>query len=114
MKTSDLKSGMVVELRNGSKYLVLRDTGIGGEQNDVMIHPYDGEGNGWMPISHYHDNLTCWGHDGLFDEGEVIPHSAFDIMKVWMPYHAVDIGMSTVNKLIFDRDGKEGNSNESL
>ena len=105
MICSDLKTGMIVETRNGSRYIVMRDTGIGGDQENVMIHPYDGdEGNGWMPLDHYHDDLTCWGHSGLFDEGEIVPHPDFDIMKVYKPYGATDIGMSKMNKLIFDRN----------
>ena len=61
---SDLKTGMVVEYRNGSRRLVLRDYQGTGE--DILI------GTGWRSFDNYTENLTDGGGD-----------KDFDIMKVY-------------------------------
>ena len=57
MKKSDLKTGMVVELRNKKKYLVI---------NDSMSNL-----DGWDKMSNYEDDLTSRAFDSL------------DILKVY-------------------------------
>ena len=57
MKKSDLKTGMVVELRNKNKYLVM---------NDSMSNL-----DGWDKMSNYEDDLTSRAFDSL------------DILKVY-------------------------------
>ena len=61
MKKSDLKNGMVVELRNGKRFLIVNDRGIG---KDTCIN-LDGFGG-------YDENL----HD-------VIGYSEYDITKIY-------------------------------
>ena len=57
MKKSDLKTGMVVELRNENKYLVM---------NDSILNL-----DGWDKMSNYEDDLTSRAFDSL------------DILKVY-------------------------------
>ena len=57
MKKSDLKTGMVVELRNKNKYLVM---------NDSILNL-----DGWDKMSNYEDDLTSRAFDSL------------DILKVY-------------------------------
>lgn len=65
MKKSDLKTGMVVETRNGEKYLVMLGPDCEGRE---LIN----FGSGFMPLSRYADSLMI----KTGDEG-------FDIMKVY-------------------------------
>ena len=55
MTKDDLKTGMVVELKNGTKYMVLLDTPCG----DVLIRDA-----AWSPFSRYDHNLN---QDNLYD-----------------------------------------------
>ena len=61
MKKSDLKNGMVVELRNGKRFLIVNDIGIG---KDTCIN-LDGFGG-------YDENLY-----------DVIGYSEYDITKIY-------------------------------
>ncbi|HZK00564.1 MAG TPA: hypothetical protein VFC79_11175 [Tissierellaceae bacterium] len=66
MKKEDLKTGMVVKLRNGTVYEVLRDTA-----NEYYGHILRGKGN-WVNLDKYNDDLTDSDY-GL---------SSFDIVEV--------------------------------
>lgn len=71
MKFSELDSGMVVEVRGGDRYLVLKDT-----RGDLCFMNADGT-----------SSLYGWGNHRLFDESMRMPiDSNYDIMKV---FHAV-------------------------
>ena len=61
MKKSDLKNGMVVELRNGKRFLIVKDKGI-GKDTCITI-------NGFMG---YDENLY-----------DVIGYSEYDITKIY-------------------------------
>lgn len=65
MKKSDLKTGMVVETRNGEKYLVM--LGPDCEGRELINFGY-----GFMPLSRYANNLMIKTGD-----------EEFDIMKVY-------------------------------
>jgi hypothetical protein len=54
MKKSDLKTGMVVELKTGEKYMVILDSvkTIEGITNGILI-----ANDGWIPLSNYNENL---------------------------------------------------------
>ena len=75
MKKSDLKNGMVVELRNGKRFLIVNDLGIGKD--------------------------SCINLDGFFgyDENlyDVIGDSTFDIIKIYKTE-------GTTFKTLFDKD----------
>lgn len=38
MKKSDLRTGMLVTIRNGDYYYVALNTGFGGEQENVLVY----------------------------------------------------------------------------
>ena len=61
MKKSDLKNGMVVELRNGKRFLIVNDRGF-GEDSCITI-------NGFMG---YDENLN-----------DIMRYSEFDIIKIY-------------------------------
>ena len=58
MKKSELKTGMVVELRSGNRALVVKDTCCG---NDAIIFADDN----WIELDRYNNNLA-WSF-GLHD-----------------------------------------------
>ena len=82
MKKHQLKTGMVVQLRDGWRGLVLRDCSFyfpftNGSEYLVGAE----ENNNYMPLSDYHDDLTCEDHD--YDIMFVYqPHSPYDVMNV--------------------------------
>lgn len=69
---SDLKSGMVVEYRNGKRRIVIKDFADTGR--DVLFGSGAGERFTWL--DHYNDDLTHTDHNAL------------DIVKVFM--HSTD------------------------
>ena len=61
MKKSDLKNGMVVELRNGKRFLIVNDFGIGEDS--------------WISIN------RCMGYDKNLND--IMRYSEFDIIKIY-------------------------------
>lgn len=70
MKKSDLRTGMLVTLRNKNSYYVMLNTGISGNQADVLIHKV-GNDIGWMPLCQYDSDLLY--HD---DPYEIFPSAS--------------------------------------
>lgn len=70
MKKSDLKTGMVVELRNGAKYMVLLNTPFG----DVLVR-----NRWWVTLDNFNFNLLHCAHD-------------FDILRIYRPEEVYQIG----------------------
>lgn len=66
MKKSDLKTGMVVETRNGEKYLVMLEP----DCKDMELINFKG---GYMPLYYYNNEL-------IFTEQSV---QGFDVVKVY-------------------------------
>lgn len=62
MKKSDLRTGMIVTLRNGETYHVLLHTGFGGEQENVLVHKI-GTDTGWMPLRPYDEDMKYHDND---------------------------------------------------
>ena len=65
MKKSDLRTGMLVTLRNKEMYYVMLNTGIEdytmcSETNNVLIH-CEGKSTGWMSLDDYNEDM-CF-HD---------------------------------------------------
>lgn len=66
MKKSDLKSGMVVEVRNGDRYLLIEDSG------EIFLLGYDG----FNYMHSYEEDLT------------MISNPDYDIVRVWSSFPA--------------------------
>lgn len=99
MKKEDLKTGMLVECRDGNKYLVLRDTPKG----DIVINK-----DGFNRFDLYDENLRAYD-DGWFDS------SCFDIMKVYdleYEYHAAPDSWDKYKKILWER--RELNGDEKV
>lgn len=81
MNIADLKTGMIVEVRSGARYLVLRDFVCQYSHIDDCIvninHPYS-----WFLIKDYSNNLTYnYSRDGKYD--------IVKVFRVKHPYNIV-------------------------
>ena len=89
MKKDDLRAGMIVELRDGDKGIVLLNT----EHGDLLLYR-----DGWNNVGEYEDDLTA----GVgFEE--------FDIIKVYQPSHKHGYAIKNwgLAKLIWERPADE-------
>lgn len=90
MKLNDLKTGMVVETRDGWRALVL--IGCNFCYNNCLIGE---ELDDYMPLSDYNEDMTCQGlEDGVED---------CDIMFVYQPHHSYNV-MRVLRNVDTDRD----------
>ena len=104
MKKSDLRTGMLVTLRNKESYYVMLNTGMGREQENVLIHKV-GKDTGWMPLSSYDEDMFF--HD---EPDDIIP-SAFeesnrewDIVRIYGCSEAAWLYCRDTYKLIWERE----------
>lgn len=74
MTLNDLKTGMHVVTRNGSEWVVLRDTMFCDKDILVAVHEDDKCGD-WLSLSGYNQNMTIVNRG--FDN--------FDIVRVYQP-----------------------------
>jgi len=75
---SDLKTGMIVELENGDKYLiVLNCLSTQQTSKDILINT-----NGWLLLKNYKQNLKDYKRNPTFLENEYTDKS-FNIIKVF-------------------------------
>ena len=56
MTKSELKTGMIVELKNGNEYYVFVDAETGGYSRDVLVAT-DGS-NSWLELRNFDKDLT--------------------------------------------------------
>lgn len=103
MKKSDLKTGMIVEVRSGEEYVVFIDVCITqyvlenyidqDKNNSLLI---DSANNNWLDLGSYNENMCS-------DSGK-----SFDIMKIYIPYHPYGFMNVSYNKekrhLIWERN----------
>ena len=74
MKLSDLKTGMIVTLRNGDEYVVFRDfSDLYTEATSIICN-----GKSWNNLCYYSDGMKC--SSGCLGNMQ-------DIVKVEIPYH---------------------------
>lgn len=67
MKPCDLKTGMVVKLRDNGYYMVLRDCfAIPDNSKDVLWR----QGGFWMPLDTYTEDMKCIPSRGIFDDDD--------------------------------------------
>lgn len=82
-KKSDLKTGMIVEFRNGNRYTVMLNTvNTADKAVDVLISAENSLS--WMPLHDYNDDLRCHFED---DRGNIQEDDDYDIVKVYEPRH---------------------------
>lgn len=93
MKLSDLKTGMVVKLRDGWTALVL--IGCDFEDSSVNNCLIGEEFDDYMPLSDYKEDMTC---NGLWSDAK-----DFDIMFVYQPHHPYNV-MRVLENVDTDRD----------
>jgi len=89
MKKSELKTNMLVEMRNGGKYLVKKDLPATDltyrEESNLFID----ETEGYMSFCEYSEDLLCYDDDVnqiFYDWGRDEVAEGYDIMKVYTPY----------------------------
>lgn len=54
MTKADLKTGMVVNLRNGDSYVVVKEVGDGCYEYDIIFRK-----NSWIDLNSYTDDFKC-------------------------------------------------------
>ena len=89
MKLSDLKTGMIVTLRNGDEYVVFRNCKnlYNFDSSDILVNA---KLYSWHNLSKYTDDLCC------------CPNKEWDVVKVEIPYHPY----STMN-IDYEREKRE-------
>lgn len=106
MNKSDLRTGMMVTLRNGGTFYILLNTGMLGEMNDVLVRR-SGNDMGWMPLRNYSEDLRHHDAPGhIFDE-DLLPDETdrdWDIMEVYAVKAPCYIGIRSRYKLHWKRD----------
>lgn len=87
MKKSDLKTGMIVELRDGQKGMILESVGEFG----TLIQGR----NGWASLSRYNNDLTVR-----------YPSNSLDIIRVYRPNRISQIVQARweAQELIWERE----------
>ena len=103
MNKSDLRSGMIVTLRNGDPYMVLLNTGMPGDMEDVLIHKV-GNDIGWMPLSEYADDLTFHDPDDDIFPSDPENDPEWDIIRVEAAREAAYLGIRKHYKTIWERE----------
>lgn len=76
MTINDLKTGMHVVTRDGTEWVVLRDTVFRNKDIIVAVHEENTGGN-WLSLKDYNQNMTTI--DREFDD--------FDIVRVYKPVY---------------------------
>ena len=83
MKKDDLRTGMTVQLRNGERYIVLTNTGLCGDEENVMYRY-----GKWLSLEWYDKDMKASGRCDPFSHLVIRPgccyqNSDYDIMKVF-------------------------------
>lgn len=87
MMKSDLRSGMLVTLRNKNTYYVMLNTGLVGDQNDVLVNKVNGL-IGWMPLRNYDEDMQYHDDPDLPFPNTEDEDRSWDIVQVEAVYHA--------------------------
>lgn len=74
MTLNDLKTGMHVVTRDGSEWVVLKDTMFHNKDILVAVHEDDSYGN-WLSLKGYNQNMTTTDRE----------FNNFDIVRVYQP-----------------------------
>lgn len=104
MKKSDLRTGMLVTLRNKESYYVMLNTGLSDNKEDVLVHKV-GNCTGWMPLCQYDNDLLYHDDpDGIFPSESEEDDGSWDIMQVDACQEAVDLFRSSCYYKIWTRE----------
>ena len=105
MKKSDLRTGMLVTLRNNIPYYVMLNTGMVADQDNVIVHKYGRDDVGWMPLCDYDDDLCFHDRpDGIFPPNTPEEDRLWDIIKVECVSCASALFTGTHYKTIWERE----------
>lgn len=81
MKLSDLKTGMIVTLRNGEEYVVFKNFADLFTESQAII--CNTQIKRWMNISDFSDDMKCTSQ---------FLRNNYDIVKVEIPHHPYSFG----------------------
>jgi hypothetical protein len=93
MRKSDLKNRMVVEMRNGEKYLVVDD------------YLFEITGKGYMTLDCYQDDLMNNSSSRYIGEEEI--NRSYDIMKVYQQVISLEEYWLNDKNIIWERKKEE-------
>lgn len=94
MKLGELRTGMVVTLRNGGKYMVFRKIHSDWTNDDVLVQL---NGDDYLFLAEYDSDMMCKG----------AYHDPFDIMEVWVarqPLNFVSFNKEEYYTLLWKRE----------
>lgn len=102
MNKSDLRTGMLVTLRNNENYYVMLNTGTSGDMEGVLVHRI-GQDTGWMSLREYTDDMT---HHT--DPDDIFPSTPeedrmWDIVRVECVRHACELYDTRRYKTLWER-----------
>ena len=90
MKLSDLKTGMIVTLRNGNEYVVLKDYCVSDEtaifDKGIICNV---ESSSWTRLSNFNEKMECTN---------TIFGKEYDIVRVEVPAHPFSIQKPSYEK----------------
>ena len=103
MKKSDLRTGMLVTIRNLNHYYVMLNTGMGGEMENVLVHKV-GKDTGWMPLSSYDEDMLFHDKpDDILTSPSEEDERSWDIVRVDGCSEAAWLYCRGTYKLIWER-----------
>lgn len=94
---NDLKTGMVVECKNGFRYMVITETvdTPGGLENGILI-----SANGWLPLSKYNNDLGYGSTEVYFG-----CYGSFSVEKVYKSdIYGLTAMLKDANEIIWERE----------
>lgn len=106
MRKSDLRTGMLVTLRNGNTYYVMLNTGLGGEMENVLVHKV-GKDTGWMSLRNYDDNLLFHDiDDGILPVNSEEEDREWDIVRIDAVSQAASLYCPSQYRVVWQRSGE--------
>lgn len=106
MKKSDLRTGMLVTLRNESEYYVMLNTGsFISREKDILLKRYSKEEMGWLSLEDYDDDLTHHTRPGDMFAAFATPEddAKWDIVKVSAANKPTDLCIPDRYKTVWTR-----------
>lgn len=96
MTKKDLRTGMVVEIRNGAKYTVMLNAQSGTDNDDILAN-HEG---GFVRLSNYRDDLSDKNNDDFdiirvfehFGLGALLKFNDRDMKVLWERDHEPKVG----------------------